>query len=174
MLCQAQVTRSIILHKFQPRHIFVFIFVCLYFCANCTSQPKTLPFQTKLTNVDVSDSNRSCPEANRSVTLLFFQPPSHPLAAALHQAILAQVNWLSTLNHCIQSCICTGEKLLAGSISLIHRTLVPVRIFYQSTSHLLPKEQLWSLEGWRIYATSHFWPFFAMTKNDMTRNMLCH
>ena len=28
--------------------------------------------------------------------------------------------------------------------------------------------------GWQIYATSHFCPFYAMAKDDMPKNILCH
>ena len=26
-------------------------------------------------------------------------------------------------------------------------------------------------QGWQIYATSHFWPFYAMAKNGMAKNI---
>ena len=87
---------------------------CLYSRAKCTTQPKphsptqphTTPrspilLQTKLTNLDVSDSNAEpfIPEATRPIALFFFQPPSPPSAAALAPRNSRSWTTLKSLKH---------------------------------------------------------------------------
>ena len=52
-----------------------FVLISLYLSAECTSKPKTLRFQTQLTNLNVSDSNRWTP-CPRSVSSRHFAPLS--------------------------------------------------------------------------------------------------